>query len=82
MAARINRMHSEQVRAKIQASVLIDRLQKHAVGDIEMTPTQITAANSLLDRSVPKLQQIQHVGDEEGGPIRVASVEWRVAPST
>ncbi len=77
MAARLNRMHSEQVRAKIQASVLIDRLQKHVTGELELTSSQITAAQVLLDRSVPKLSQIQHVGDE-GGPVRVAAVEWTV----
>jgi hypothetical protein len=71
MAARLNKMHSEQVRLKIQASVIIDRLQKHVDGEIEMKPSQITAAQILLDRSVPKLQQIQHVGDDEGGPIRI-----------
>jgi hypothetical protein len=74
MAARINRMHSEQVRLKIQSATLIERLQSHALGDIEMSATQINAANSLLDRSVPKLSQIQHVGDN-GGPIRYQKVE-------
>lgn len=71
MAARINKMHSEQVRAKIQASALITRLQSCAMGDIELTPTQLNAINSLLDRSVPKLSQIQHVGDAES-PIHMA----------
>lgn len=69
MAARINRMHSEQVRAKIQAAVLVQRLESHAMGGAEMTSTQITAAIALLDRSVPKLQQIQHVGDGADGEI-------------
>ena len=72
MAARLSKRHSDVVRAKIQASVIIDRLQKHVAGKIEMTATQVAAANSLLDRSVAKLQQIQHVGDE-GGPIRIIS---------
>jgi hypothetical protein len=76
MAARLNRMHSEQVRAKIQASVLIDRLQKHVSGEIEMTSSQITAAQVLLDRSVPKLSQIQHTGDPEN-PVH-ASVTLEV----
>jgi len=65
MAARLNRMHSEQVRAKIQASALITRLHNCAMGKVELTPVQVQAINSLLDRSVPKLQTIQHVGDEE-----------------
>lgn len=70
MAARLNRMHSEQVRAKIQASVIIDRLQKHVSGELEMTASQIAAANALLDRSVPKLSQVQHVGDPDN-PVQV-----------
>lgn len=70
MAARLNRHHSEEIRQKIQASVIIDRLEKHVKGELEMSATQIQAANALLDRSVPKLSQIQHVGDEEN-PIKL-----------
>ena len=70
MAARLNPRHSEMVREKIRASVLIDRLHKHVTGEVEMTATQIAAANALLDRSVPKLSQIQHVGDDEQ-PVRI-----------
>ncbi len=71
MAARINKRHSAEVRAKIQASNLIHRLQQCAMGEVELTPTQVNAINSLLDRSVPKLSQIQHVGDEDGGPVKL-----------
>lgn len=74
MAARLNPRHSDMVRQKIQASVLIDRLQKHVAGEVEMTATQISAAITLLDRSVPKLAQIQHVGDDEQ-PVRHV-FEW------
>ena len=64
MAARLSRSHSETVRQKIQASNLINRLQKHIDGEIELTSTQLKAIEMLLDRSVAKLQTIQHVGDE------------------
>jgi hypothetical protein len=70
MAARINRMHSEQVRLKIKADKLIERLNKAAMGEIEVTQVQLGAINSLLDRSVPKLSQIQHVGDANADPIK------------
>jgi hypothetical protein len=70
MAERINRMHSEQVRMKIQAAVLVESLHAHAVGEREMSATQITAACALLDRSVPKLSQIQHVGDNDN-PVKL-----------
>ena len=65
MAARLNPHHTAMVREKIRASVIIDRLDKHINGELEMSATQIAAANALLDRSVPKLSQIQHVGDPE-----------------
>lgn len=70
MPARLNPHHSDMVRQKIQASVLIDRLTKHASGELEMTATQIRAAEILLDRSVAKLSQIQHTGDE-ANPIPI-----------
>lgn len=73
MAARLNRRHSEEIRQKIQASVIIDRFQKHFLGKLELSPTQIKVGDSLLDRSVPKLAQIQHTG-EDGGPIRIVAL--------
>jgi hypothetical protein len=35
------------------------------MGEVELTAVQLGAINSLLDRSVAKLSQIQHVGDED-----------------
>ena len=75
MAARLNKRHSEEVRARIQASLLVNRLHSCAMGEVELTSTQVNAINSLLDRSVPKLSQIQHVGDETQ-PIRI-NLGWQ-----
>lgn len=77
MAARLNRNHSEQVRLKIQASVIIDRLQKHFNGKLELSRDQLKSAEILLDRSVPKLSQIQHTGKDDG-PIEFQEVVRRV----
>lgn len=53
MAARKMRVrHQDEVRAKIQASCLIDRLHKHAKGEVEMSATQVQAAKILLDKAV------------------------------
>jgi hypothetical protein len=65
MAARLNKRHTDEVRSRIQASLLIKRLHDCAMGEVELTPTQLNAINALLDRSVPKLSQIQHVGDSQ-----------------
>lgn len=75
MAARLRKMHSDEVRAKIQASALITRLHSCAMGDLELTPTQVQAINSLLDRSVPKLSQIQHTGDNQNPLQHIHRIE-------
>ena len=71
MAARLNRMHSEAVRAKIQASQLINRLTDHALGKISLEPTQVRAIEILLKKSVPDLSSIEMTG-ENGGPVGIA----------
>jgi hypothetical protein len=55
MAKRKQLFHPDEVKAKIQASQLLNRLQKHAFGEVDMTPTQIAAAKICLDKSVPNL---------------------------
>lgn len=70
MPARLHRFHTEDIRLKIQASNLIVRLQRHVDGEVEMSATQVRAAEALLDRSVPKLSQIQHTG-ADGGPVQI-----------
>jgi hypothetical protein len=72
----LNPRHTDMVRQKIQASVLIDRLQKCVDGELEMNRNQLTAAIALLDRSVPKLQQIQHSGDENNPVQIVNQYKW------
>lgn len=63
MAKRKQLFHPEEVKKKIQASQLINRLQENALSDEEiMTPGQIQSANSLLDRVVPKLKAVEHTG--------------------
>lgn len=51
-ATRLGRMHQQHVREKIRASMLVDRLEKHAEGEIELTATQVQAAKILLDKCV------------------------------
>jgi hypothetical protein len=70
MAARLNKRHSDEVRARIQASLLINRLHDCAMGELELTAIQVKSIEALLDRSVPKLSQIQHVGDDEN-PVKL-----------
>ncbi len=63
MAARLNPRHQQMVRDKIQATQIVNRLEGHVLGDLELSPTQIQAARILLDKSVPNLQAIEHTGE-------------------
>lgn len=53
----------ENIRANIanQAGNIATRLVKHAMGEVEMLPTQVKAAQVLLDRCVPSMQSIEAV---------------------
>ena len=71
MAARLNPRHSDMVRAKIQATQLINVLQNHALNEKnaeELSASRLKAIEILLRKSVPDLQSIQLSGDE-GNPI-------------
>lgn len=75
MAARIRKIrHDDETRAKIQASQLLNRLQNHALGEVEMTPTQIRATEVLLKKTLPDLTSVEMTGDD-GGPMKMV-IEW------
>lgn len=64
MAKRKQLFHPDEVKKKIQASQLINRLQENALSEVEtMTAGQIASANSLIDRVIPKLKAVEHSGD-------------------
>ena len=70
MAARKQLWHPDEVRAKIQASQLINRLHAHAFGEVELTPAQVRSIEVLLKKAVPDLSAVQLTG-EDGGAIQV-----------
>ena len=64
MAARTSALTlHEKWREKIGASMLINRLRNHAIGRIEMSPTQLRAAEILLRKVVPDLSAVEHTGE-------------------
>ena len=66
MAARKNTRLDQKSRDKIQASQLINRLNKHALSDEEiMTSSQIRAAEILLKKTLPDLTNTTFE-DEDG----------------
>ncbi len=55
----MNKLHQEDVRKKIQASQLINRLTDHVLNGLEMSVSQIKAAEVLLRKSLPDLSAVQ-----------------------
>jgi len=60
MAARTHRIrHDENTRLKIQAAQLINRLQDHATGKVDLTSTQVRAIEVLLRKTLPDLSDVR-----------------------
>jgi hypothetical protein len=79
MAARKNRgtldkPWDDKVRAKIQTSMLVNRLTKFVNGKVKLDPPQVTAALGLLKKTLPDLQAVEHSGDKDK-PI-THTVSW------
>lgn len=78
MAARLRKHHQDDVREKIQASQIINRLQDHFDGAVELSATQMKAAEILLKKSLPDLSAVEVTGaDGEAlfGDVRLTVVD-------
>lgn len=73
MAARLNPKHDQRTREKIQTSQLINRLQSHVNGEVELTNSQVRAAEVLLKKTIPDLATLKHEGNEDS-PVKVEHV--------
>ena len=65
-ATKRNPMHIEATRKRVQTTQLVNRLQDHALGKCEMSPTQVTAANILLKKTTPDLSAVDISGEMKG----------------
>lgn len=64
--------HQDDVREKIQATQLINRLTSCAMGEIELNPQQLKSIEILLKKSLPDLSSVEMSGpDGEAIPINV-----------
>ena len=69
MAARTRKTSlTDSWRAKIRASMLVNRLQNHVAGRISMSNTQVKAAQILLGKIVPDLARTELTG-ADGEPF-------------
>lgn len=69
MAARLRKTHQEDVRVKIQASQIVNRLYANLNGEIELTTGQIQSAKILLDKSMSNAPQLVEQKTELSGTV-------------
>jgi|VirMetMinimDraft_7_1064189.scaffolds.fasta_scaffold375048_2 flagellar motor protein MotB len=55
----IGKRHQEDVRSKIQATQIINRLYSAFQGEVELTAIQVNIAKTLLDKVLPDLKAIE-----------------------
>lgn len=76
MAARLNKLHQEDIRKKIQASQLINVLQRHALtGEGDLSITRMKAIEILLRKSIADLSAVTISGDPENPVQTVQRIE-------
>jgi len=76
MAARKRKITlNDDWKDKIRAGVLMARLLGHVEGEIEMSGTQIKAADILLKKIVPDLARTENTG-ADGGPQEL-KITWQ-----
>lgn len=63
MAARKTPSLTDAWREKIQTSMIINRLQDHINGTIELSSTQVSAALGLLKKTAPDLSAVEQSGE-------------------
>lgn len=71
MAARNRTWTPEKVRQRIRTSMLVNRIEKHALDELEtdMSATQLEAAKYLVDKLMPKATEA--VDHKHSGKVEV-----------
>ena len=74
--------HNQDTRDKIQASLLIKRLEDHVNAEKPiLDSSQVNAAKALLNKVLPDLKAVEHTG-EDGGPLQVQIVRYADSPDS
>jgi hypothetical protein len=67
--------HDENTRDKIQCAMIVNRLTKCVMGEIELSATQVSAALGLLRKKLPDLSSQQLTGDKDNPVHQVSRIE-------
>jgi len=50
-------------RERIRVAKILERVEKHALGEVEMKTSELKAAEILLRKSLPDLASVEHTGE-------------------
>lgn len=79
MAKRIRSIfQTEATRQKIKTSQLINRLEKHILGNLELTNTQVKGIEILLRKTLPDLASTQ-LSNDPNNPITTPSINIKMS---
>jgi hypothetical protein len=67
LSPEVLRRRADAARAKIDTEKLIERINMHAMGKLEMSPTQLAAAQALLRKTLPDLVGVK--AEIESSPV-------------
>ncbi len=54
---------AELWRAGVRIGLIRNRLMKHFLGELELTPTKLRAAEILISKTLPNMAQVEHTGE-------------------
>jgi len=72
---RVKKKYIEDARASIDVKALVDALENHALGEIKMTSSQVTAALALLKKVMPDISTSPAKDEKEKGASEVSHEE-------
>ena len=76
MAARKNTPRlSNEWRERIKSGLILSRLEQAALGELEMSPAALKAAEIVLRKTLPDRARTEVTGDE-GGPQELV-IRWK-----
>lgn len=61
----------QKTRDKIRATAIVKRLQDHVLGEVEMSATQVRAAEGLLKKILPDLSSVEMKAEIEAAVTEV-----------
>lgn len=76
---KLRRPLAAEVRGRIQAQTLINRLEAHALGKIDLSPTQVRALEVLLRKILPDLQSAELHHHDDTADMSEAELAGRLA---